>query len=357
MKKDITQPTINNNPANHLEVNLLTSSGDIKIGEQIIDQQEKIEKAKHSGENEKVVTTHETMAEGGHEPTLYAEHLFDLGPLPVTNSLLAGWLVTIVLVILGFILRKNIKQIPGKLQSVFEVFLEGALDLGDQVTGDRKLSIKIVPIAGTIFLMVLVNNWLGLLPGFGSIGFMANEEGHSVFVPFLRGGTADLNFTLAFALMAVIGSNIFGVVSIGAWKTFNKFVNIKALASIPGKIRKDPTVIIISPITFFVGLIEIVGEIAKVASLSFRLFGNVFAGEVLLASMTSLVPYVVPIPFYLMEVLVGFIQALIFAMLTLVYFTIATHDHDDHDEEHNSEEKKEAKKEGNSQTPELAGVS
>ncbi len=131
--------------------------------------------------------------------------------------------------------------------------------------------------------------------------------------------------------MAVIGANLFGVFSIGIWKTFNKYVNLKALGGIFTKIRKEPTVIIVAPITFFVGIIEIIGEFAKVASLSFRLFGNVFAGEVLLASMAALIAYVVPVPFMFLEILVGVIQALIFSILLVVYFTISATDHDEHE--------------------------
>ncbi|KKQ87184.1 MAG: ATP synthase subunit a [Parcubacteria group bacterium GW2011_GWF2_38_8] len=111
------------------------------------------------------------------------------------------------------------------------------------------------------------------------------------------------------------------------------------IGQIGKKIRKDPTIVIIAPITFFVGLIEIVGEFAKVASLSFRLFGNVFAGEVLLVSMAALIAYLVPIPFIFLEILVGIIQALIFSILLVVYFTISATDHDDHGENHKSEHK------------------
>ena len=113
---------------------------------------------------------------------------------------------------------------------------------------------------------------------------------------------------------------------------FNKYVNLKALGGMVHKVRKDPTVLLVAPVMFFVGLLELVGELAKIASLSFRLFGNVFAGEVLLASMSALLAYGLPIPFLFLEVMVGAIQALIFAMLTLVYFTIAAQDHDEHDE-------------------------
>jgi F-type H+-transporting ATPase subunit a len=132
--------------------------------------------------------------------------------------------------------------------------------------------------------------------------------------------------------MSVIGANIFGILSIGLWKSINKYVNLKALGTIFTKIRKDPSVIMTAPIMFAVGFIEFVGEFAKVASLSFRLFGNVFAGEVLLASMGSILAYALPTPFLLLEVFVGVIQAFIFAILTLVYYTIASMDHDEHEE-------------------------
>lgn len=268
-----------------------------------------------------------------HEHTIFAEPIGNIGNFIITNSLLNSWVAVIVLVFLGIAIRKSLKEIPKGLQSVFEVLIEGALNLADQVTGSRKLSLKIFPIAFTVFLIVLVNNWLGIIPGVGAMGQIQIHEGQKVFVPLFRGGTADINTTLALSVLSVIGANVFGIFSIGAWKTLNKFINIDALIKIPSKIKKDPTVIIVAPITFFVGLIEIIGEIAKVASLSFRLFGNVFAGEVLLASMSALVAIGIPIPFLFLEILVGGIQALIFSMLTLVYFTIASHDHSDEHEE------------------------
>ena len=104
----------------------------------------------------------------------------------------------------------------------------------------------------------------------------------------------------------------------------NKFFNVKALAEIPGKLKKEPAIIFINPIKFFVGIIEIISEFAKVASLSFRLFGNIFAGEVLLSSIAVIFAFALPIPFLFLEVFVGMIQALIFSILMLVYFTIAS---------------------------------
>jgi F-type H+-transporting ATPase subunit a len=274
------------------------------------------------------------------EHTLFAEQIFHLGNFTITNALLTSWLGVGVILIISLVLRSRIREIPHGIQNVFEIVVEGALGLCDQVTNDRALSVRIFPIAISVFFFILVNNWLGLLPlgGFGLMAHLpaqAGAEKGSVFIPFLRGGTADINTTLALALMAVIGANIFGIFSIGLWKTFNKYVNLKALGGIFKRIRHEPTIIIVAPITFFVGLIEIVGEFAKVASLSFRLFGNVFAGEVLLASMAALVAYVIPIPFIFLEILVGVIQALIFSILLVVYFTIGATDHEEHENHEN----------------------
>jgi F-type H+-transporting ATPase subunit a len=196
---------------------------------------------------------------------------------------------------------------------------------------------KVFPIAISVFFFVLINNWLGLLP-IGGLGILERGKEGLSFIPFLRGGTADVNTTIALAIMAVLGANLFGIFSIGLWKTFNKYVNLKALGQIFTKIKNDKTVIIVAPITFFVGLLELIGEFAKVASLSFRLFGNVFAGEVLLASMAALFAYILPVPFLFLEILVGVIQAMIFSMLLVVYFTISATDNDHEEHKDVSEE-------------------
>jgi len=267
-----------------------------------------------------------------HEITLFAEPVAHIGNFTITNALLTSWVVVGIIVVLSLVLRLRLKEVPGKLQNLFEIVVDGALSLCDQVTNSRALSIKIFPIAISVFFFVLINNWLGLLPIAG-LGILERGEHGLAFIPFLRGGTADINTTIALAVMAVVGANIFGIFSIGLWKTFNKYVNLKVLGGIFTKVRRDPAVLIVAPITFFVGLIEIISEFAKIASLSFRLFGNVFAGEVLLASMAALVAYVVPIPFLFLEILVGVIQALIFSILLVVYFTISATDHDEHEED------------------------
>jgi F-type H+-transporting ATPase subunit a len=284
---------------------------------------------------EHAVATEEHAEEGGHsfshEAALFAEPVAHIGPLPITNALVTSWIAVLVLVVISFFIRKNLKKIPGKFQQAFEVFIEGALSIGDQVTNDRKITERVFPVAASIFFFVLVNNWLGIFP-LTSLGIIE----HNAFIPFIRSGTADINTTVALAVVSVIGANIFGIVTIGGWKMFNKYININALTKAIKNVRKEPTALVVAPVQLFVGVIEIVGEVAKVASLSFRLFGNVFAGEVLLASIAGILAFAAPVPFLFLEIMVGFVQAFIFGMLTIVYFTIAASDHDEHDESHDA---------------------
>ena len=267
-------------------------------------------------------------------PGVSSEPIFHIGSFPVTNSILGSFIIMIVLVGMGIAVGTSIKEIPGKFQSFFEMVIEEISNLCDQITNDHKLSRTIAPLAITLFLFVLFNNYLGLIPGVGSIGMLSLHNGIYTIVPYLRGGTADVNTTLALSIFVVIGANVFGIISIGAWNVLNKYLNFRIIGKMFKNIRKEPTQILIAPITFFVGLLEIIGEVAKIASLSFRLFGNVFAGEVLLASMAALFAFALPVPFIFLEVLVGAVQAFIFATLTVVYFTLAAQTHDDHDESH-----------------------
>ena len=230
--------------------------------------------------------------------SLRAETIFTIGSFPVTNSLLLSVLAFLVLFIFAFLIRKRIAMVPGMVQNIAELIMEGALGIMDSVlNGDRRASEKYLPLVFTIFLFIIVSNWLGLLPGVGSL--IVTQNG--VVTPLLRSPASDLNFTLALALIAVTFVNIFGTAAIGMKGRLSVFFNFK------------------SPIDFFVGILEIISEFAKIISFSFRLFGNVFAGEVLLAILAYLVPYVIPVPFLFLEIFVGFIQALIFAMLTTVF--------------------------------------
>jgi len=268
-----------------------------------------------------------------HESTLFAEPILNVGNFTITNSLIMSWITVAILVTFFMLVGKAVKggknkktkqAAPTGIQNLFEILLEQALNMADSVTGDRKKTIKFLPIVFALFLFILVSNWMGLLPGVGTIGFVETGEHGKVFVPLLRGATADLNTTLAIGLFSIVMSHILGVIAVGAWNHFNKFVNFKAILEIPKKIKKDPTILMVNPIKIFVGLIEIVGEIAKVASLSLRLFGNIFAGEVLIASMMALSAFILPLPFMFLEIIVGIVQALVFSILTLAFMSIAT---------------------------------
>ncbi|NUM25805.1 MAG: F0F1 ATP synthase subunit A [Candidatus Buchananbacteria bacterium] len=286
------------------------------------------------GQTEGQETTSQS-SEVKHESTLFAEPVFHFGQFAITNALLTSWLAVLIIIVLSVMVRKKIASVPRGIQNYAESVLEGAINLANSVTGSSEKSLKFLPIVFPLFIFILINNWLGLLPGVGSIGFIESHGGESIFVPLLRGGTADLNLTLALALMAVIATHIFGVITANAWGHLNRFINIKVLLEIPKKIfvEKEYTAILVNPIKFFVGLIEAVGELAKVASLSFRLFGNIFAGEVLLAAMSAIFAFILPLPFMFLEIIVGIIQALIFAILTLVFLTVMTSDHE-HEEAH-----------------------
>jgi len=273
-----------------------------------------------------------TNTEIQHESTLYAEPIGHIGSLTITNSLFTTWVVVFIVLAITLAIKIKAKLIPKGIQNIFEMLIDGAMDLADQVTGSKKITARVFPLAFSIFIFVLINNWLGLLP-FGGFGLVETTEHGRFFIPFIRSGTADINTTLALGVISVIGANIFGIVSIGVWKMFNKYVNVNAFGDMIKKVRKEPTVLISAPIVFFVGILELVGEFAKIASLSFRLFGNVFAGEVLLVSMGAILAYVLPLPFMGLEIFVGFIQAFIFSILTLTYFTIAAQDHE-HEEDH-----------------------
>lgn len=274
-----------------------------------------------------VETSHETgvTTEIIKENTIYAEPVAHIGSFTITNSLINSWLVVFMIIVFALIFKTKIKSVPAGIQNAVEAIYEYLLDLFNSVTGSLEKSTKFFPFIFAFFIFILLNNWMGLLPGIGSIGQVVNEHGEKVFIPFFRGATADLNTTLALAIIGVVASHIFGVISIGIWNHFNKFINLKTIAEIPKKVMKDPMVLMVNPINVFVGLVEIVSEIAKVVSLSFRLFGNVFAGEVLLASMSAIFAFGLPLPFMFLEVLVGLVQAIVFTLLVLSYLTMMSH--------------------------------
>lgn len=255
---------------------------------------------------------------------LAAEPLFHVMNFPVTNSLLNAWISVALFCLIAFVASRRKSIVPHGMHNLIEAVVEGLLGEVQKVTGDRKRALMFFPVCATLFLYILVNNWLGLLPGTGTIGWTSGEE----FLPLFRPAAADLNFTLAIAVFSVLLVQFVGIRATGIMNYVSKFVNIRGIfLAIP----KGPTAVLVAVIEFGVGLIEIVSELAKVLSLSLRLFGNVFAGEILIGVMMSLFAFVVPIPFMFLEILVGAIQATVFSILVLAFLTVATEAHG-HDE-------------------------
>lgn len=223
---------------------------------------------------------------------LSAEKLFTLGGFNITNTLLVSLAGVLIFFLLSRKLSSNLKLAPSRPQNFFELLIETILNFMETVLESREKAKRFFPLVAAIFIFVIASNWLEVLPGLGSI--------------FLRSPSSDLNFTLALAFSAVLGIQFFGIASVGFLKYAKRFINFSG------------------PINFFVGILELISEFAKIISFSFRLFGNIFAGEVLLLVMYFLLPYFIPLPFMFLEIFVGFVQALVFSMLTLVFLKIAT---------------------------------
>jgi len=241
--------------------------------------------------------------------SLAAEPLFHIGSFPVTNTIVVTLLVSLLIIAASAILKSRVHLIPRGFQNMVESVLEALLNLVDSVTQDRRQSKKFFPLVATIFIFVILSNWVEVVPGMGTIGLRETHEGKEILVPLFRSGSADLNMTLALAIISVMSAQILGIAAIGIGKYAGKFfVSPFAKPYFVGT---------------FVGVLELVSEVAKLISFSFRLFGNIFAGEVLLMVMLFLVPYFAPLPFLFLELFVGFMQALVFSMLTLVFLKMA----------------------------------
>jgi F-type H+-transporting ATPase subunit a len=238
-----------------------------------------------------------------------AEKLFSIGPIAITNTLLMTWIVALFLIIVTQLVARRMSLVPAFLQNIVESAVEMLLGGMEKVLGSREKAEKYFPLIATIFILVLISNWFGIIPGVGSVGFYEVVHGEREFRPLLRSAASDLNFTLAIAVISVIVTNVFGIFAQGFRGHASKFFSFK------------------DPISFFVGMLELLGELAKMISFSFRLFGNIFAGEVLLIITGFLAPFIVPVPFLMLEVFVGFIQALVFSTLTLVFISIAIESH------------------------------
>lgn len=304
--------------------------------------------------------------------SIAAEKIGEISGFPVTNSLLTTWIVMAFLFIVAFLVTRKFKKVPSYPQLIVEMIIGGLYDFFSTIMGHHIK--KVFPLIASIFLFVLFSNWAGLVPGVGTIGYWERDE-HAVtqeahaeseeapveasheetpaeeevvvsaentaspeeeaeeaaapvipvsnwkywllgdgmpegykFLPLFRGPTADINTTLALALTTMVIVQIFGLANVGV-AYLSKFINLK------------------NPIFTFVGILEFVSEISRVISFTFRLFGNIFAGEVLLAVMAFLFAYGLPMPFIALEIFVGLIQALVFAMLAAVFLNLAAQSH------------------------------
>lgn len=305
--------------------------------------------------------------------SISAEPITTLGSLVISNSILTSLIVSALIITFAVATRltlsKKLSQ-PAPLQNIAEFIIEALYGLVQSVTNDHKKTQKFMPLIVGFFVFILVNNWFGLLPGVGTVGITESEDGHKTvslapetitvpavsqayavtkqtealptseeehaastpsevvheeaapaehteeakhgkFVPLLRAGTADLNTTVALALVTMFSVQYWGVsyLHLSYFKKFFDFSN---------------------PIMFFVGILELISDLSKVLSFAFRLFGNVFAGEVLLTVIGALVPLVVPMVFYGLEIFVGAIQALVFSLLSLIFYYMATIGHEEH---------------------------
>lgn len=300
------------------------------------------------------------------EISIPAEEVFTLLGFPITNTLLASWLTMLFLIGASWLITRRLKTVPGRWQSLLEMIIEGFYGLVENAAGP-KWTPRFFPIVMTIFLFVIASNWLGLTPLFGSWGVLhhaqAGEghpvewvgEGHSfgilvkgegateaeagseeahgdgyILAPMFRAATTDMNVTLGLAIVSVALTQYFGLRALGVGY-LGKFLAVGGVVKAftkpglgcGGRIGA----LVMGGIDIFLGIVESISEIGKVVSFSFRLFGNIFAGEVLLGVMAFLIPYVVSLPFFGLELFVGLVQALVFMMLTVAFFVVAVSGH------------------------------
>jgi F-type H+-transporting ATPase subunit a len=299
------------------------------------------------------------------EISIPAEHVLDLFGFPITNTLLATWLTMLILILGSWAITRKMRMVPGRGQSFLEMIIEALYGLVEGAAGP-KWARQFFPIVTSIFIFLLVSNWLGLTPIYGGWGVLEEtkegEHGQSVewlnqehtvglwgsaasgaeshgesgaaykLAPMFRSAATDLNTTLALAVVSVALTQFFGFKALGP-SYFGKFV---ALGGVLRALTKRGVGCVgrigsffMGIIDIFVGIVESISECGKIISFSFRLFGNIFAGEVLLGVMAFLIPYIVSLPFFGLELFVGFVQSLVFMMLTVAFFVVAISSHGD----------------------------
>ncbi|HEU5348633.1 MAG TPA: F0F1 ATP synthase subunit A [Ktedonobacterales bacterium] len=267
------------------------------------------------------------------------EPIFTIGGFDFTSTLLLAIVDAILVFVIFYLYSRRKKVLPGRIQNALEWLVQAMLGLCEEVAGKRKGRVFFPWVFG-IFLFVLMGNLWEIVPGIETIGTINHEiEGcHNVsatlgfllldqgtsncITPWFRPPSTDLNFTLAIAVISVVVTQWYGWRMLGAKAQLGRYFSLQD-----------------GPIGLFVGFLEAILEVARIISFGFRLFGNLFAGDALLLVMGFLVPFVGALPFYFLEIFVGFIQAFVFAMLTLIFLELGTtgHGHADAEEEHAAE--------------------
>ncbi len=234
--------------------------------------------------------------------TLAAEPLFHIGSITITNALIDTLLVDAILIGLALFINKKATLVPSFFQGMVEMAIDGFYNLTKSVAGERTQ--KIFPYVMTFFLFILISNWSGLLPVITALGIHRGEE----FIPLIRSASTDLNTTVALALVSLVATHTMSIKTLGLKSYVSRFVSL-------------------NPLALYTGILELISEFTKIISFSFRLFGNIFVGEVMLASLSAVFAFILPIPIIMYELFVGVIQATIFGLLTMAFMGIFTTPH------------------------------
>jgi F-type H+-transporting ATPase subunit a len=259
-----------------------------------------------------------------------AEEIGRIGEFVITNSMLMVWIVAVFIIVMAQLATRKMAMVPSGLQNFVEWLVESLYDFLEGLLG-KHLVKRTFWFFGTIFVMILFTNWFGLLPGVGTVGWKLSGPGldpHDTFRPFLRGGNADLNMTAAMGFTFALLWFYWAIAENGL-KGF-----LAHIFAPKGKFSGLMSVMML--VVFgFVGVLEVVSILFRPVALSFRLYGNMFAGENILENMMFMggkwLAWLPPLPFYFLELLVGLIQAVVFTMLTAVFLKLIC-DHDDHDD-------------------------
>ncbi|MBD3300122.1 MAG: F0F1 ATP synthase subunit A [Candidatus Moranbacteria bacterium] len=245
--------------------------------------------------------------------SLKGGELFEIFGIPVTNTMITTWIVMGLILFVSYLLTRKVKLSPSRGQVAVEFVVGGLYDYFYNIFQDKKKTQRFFSLFASFFIFIIIANWMGTfiesIPGIHHFGITKESPSGEEFIPFLRSPNSDVASTVSWSLISVLLAQVVGISYLGVKKYLHKFFNFK------------------NPIYFFIGIIELISEFSKIVSLSFRLFGNILAGEILLLAIGSVAPLLAPLPFYGLEIFVGFIQALVFTTLSVIYMKLASEVH------------------------------